>query len=510
MQTGSEERELVAGRYRLGDRLSSGGMGTIWRAEDQLLERTVAIKEVRIPGGLPAPEADRLRQRYLREARAAARLRHENVIVIYDVIPEDARVWIVMELFDAPDLAALVRADGPLGPPATARIGLQLLDALVAAHEAGVLHRDVKPANVLVCGNGKVVLTDFGVASVTGDSSLTATGQLIGSPAYLAPERLTGGVVGPASDLWALGCTLYVAVEGTSPFWREEPFAILSAITVEALPPPRLAGALAPVLHGLLEKDQGARWDAARARVALARVAAGEDVDETPAWGAPSSEEPAPSEPEQDAPDAEPEPAPRRRRRWVRAAVVAASIVGVLAVTAAAGLLYRPFGPAIGEITNQADADPSPPPEPVEFTHPTAAYSIVVPPGWGEARQDGTLWRFTQPNDGFLPGLTLATTVVPAPGNTSLGLARAEHTRLAADKAACPKYLKVRMEPIMYGEYRGTVHEYMCEGAGIHTADFRTVHQGKCYQISLTGPSANFDGGWEAFLSVARSLRLPE
>ncbi len=287
MRSGTTDDRLVGGRYRLGEHLGSGGMGTVWRGRDELLQRDVAVKEVVIPEGMPRAEADKLRQRYLREARAAARLRHAYAVGVYDVLPEAGRVWIVMEFVEARNLAEVVRATGPLTPERAARMGRHLLDALSAAHAAGVLHRDVKPANVLI-GDDRTVLTDFGVASVAGDPSLTGTGQVVGSPAYLSPERLTGRPAAPASDLWSLGCTLYAAVEGTPPFLRDEPFAVITAITLEPAPVPRRAGHLAPVLAGLLEKDPDQRWDAERTRAALDRVANGQPVEPTAGWGAPA------------------------------------------------------------------------------------------------------------------------------------------------------------------------------------------------------------------------------
>ncbi|HEV2087934.1 MAG TPA: serine/threonine-protein kinase, partial [Cryptosporangiaceae bacterium] len=288
MRSGTTDDRLVGGRYRLGEHLGSGGMGTVWCGRDELLERDVAVKEVVIPDGMPQVEGDKLRQRYLREARAAARLRHAHAVGVYDVLPEAGRVWIVMEYVEAKNLADVVRDTGPLSPQRAAQMGRHLLDALTAAHAAGVLHRDVKPANVLL-SEDRTVLTDFGVASVAGDPSLTGTGQVIGSPAYLSPERLMGQPAGPPSDLWSLGCTLYAAVEGAPPFLRDEPFAVITAITLEPVPPPRRAGHLAPVLAGLLEKDPAQRWDAARTRAALDRVAAGQAVEATAGWGSPAS-----------------------------------------------------------------------------------------------------------------------------------------------------------------------------------------------------------------------------
>jgi serine/threonine protein kinase len=297
---GPTDDRLVGGRYRLGAHLGSGGMGTVWLADDELLQRQVAVKEVRVPTGMSAPEIDRMRQRYLREARAAARLHHPGVVAVYDVLSEPERVWIVMEYISARNLAEVISEDGVLPPTRVARIGLQVLDALDSAHQAGVLHRDVKPANVLVDveRGDRAVLTDFGVASVSGDVSLTRTGQLVGSPAYFSPERLTGGDVGPASDIWSLGCTLYAAVEGKPPFLRDEQFAVITAITLDPVPNAPRAGLLAPVLAGLLDKDTHSRWNATRAKAALARVAEGlpaemgDDVESS--WGgAPPGTEPA-------------------------------------------------------------------------------------------------------------------------------------------------------------------------------------------------------------------------
>ena len=290
--TDGANSQLVGGRYRLGAHLGTGGMGTVWRATDELLHRDVAVKEVPIPDGLPASEAERFRERYLREARAAARLRHAGVVGVYDVLPEADRVWIVMEYIEARNLAELLRQDGRMQPERAAALGLQILDALDHAHRAGVLHRDVKPANVMVCreeAGERAVLADFGVASVSGDASLTRTGHLVGSPAYLSPERLTGGTVGPPADLWSLGCTLFAAVEGRAPFARDEQFAVITAITLEPVPPAPHAGNLSPVITGLLDKDPEQRWDAARTRAALRRVADGLPVESLSAasWGTP-------------------------------------------------------------------------------------------------------------------------------------------------------------------------------------------------------------------------------
>ncbi|MFD9391585.1 serine/threonine-protein kinase [Streptomyces sp. NPDC060000] len=272
-EPGSER--LIAGRYRLLTPLGEGGMGTVWRARDEVLHREVAVKEVRAPHGLAASDVERMYARLEREAWAAARVANRNVVTVYDVATQDGRPWIVMEIVRGISLAELLDAEGPLEPARAAHIGAEVLSALRAAHQAGVLHRDVKPANVLMSNDGRVVLTDFGIATVEGTSALTMTGEVIGSPEFLAPERALGRTPGPESDLWSLGVLLYAAVEGNSPFRYDTPLSTLRAIVDEELPPPRRAGPLAPVIEGLLRKDPAERLPADRAEQDLRLVAAG-------------------------------------------------------------------------------------------------------------------------------------------------------------------------------------------------------------------------------------------
>ncbi|MGO4633671.1 serine/threonine-protein kinase [Streptomyces sp. 2RAF24] len=266
---------VVAGRYRLLDVLGEGGMGTVWRARDEVLGREVAVKEVRAPAGLPAEDRERLYARLEREAWAAARVSHRSAVTVYDVVTEDGRPWIVMELVRGLTLAETLEAEGPLPPRRAAHIGADVLAALRAAHEAGVLHRDVKPANVLLANDGRVVLTDFGIAAVAGTSPLTMTGELIGSPEYLAPERAMGRTPGLAADLWSLGVLLYAAVEGASPFRRDTALDTLRAVVDEEPVPPERAGPLAPVIEGLLRKDPEQRMSAEEAEERLRVVGAG-------------------------------------------------------------------------------------------------------------------------------------------------------------------------------------------------------------------------------------------
>lgn len=269
---------VIAGRYRLLGPLGRGGMGVVWRARDEVLGREVAIKEVRAPAGMDEAEVARMYQRLEREAWAAARVSHRGVVTVYDVATEDGRPWIVMEIVRGLSLAEVLEGDGPLTPQRTAHIGEQVLAALRSAHEAGVLHRDVKPGNVLIANDGRVVLGDFGIASLEGSTAITMTGEVIGSPEFLPPERALGREPGPASDLWALGVTLYLAVEGVSPFRRESPVATLRAVVEEEFPPPLRAGPLTPVLEGLLVKDPEQRLSTTEAARMLRIVGAGGTV----------------------------------------------------------------------------------------------------------------------------------------------------------------------------------------------------------------------------------------
>ncbi|MDJ0340585.1 serine/threonine-protein kinase [Streptomyces sp. H10-C2] len=268
----SDAGRLVGGRYRLLERLGFGGMGTVWRARDEVVDRDVAIKEPRIPDHLSASERATVYLRMQREARAAARIDHPSVVTVHDVVTEGERPWIVMELVRGRSLAEVLE-EGTLPPREAARIGLAVLGALAAAHEAGVLHRDVKPANVLLGRYDRVVLTDFGIAHVEGEAKLTETGAFIGSPEYIAPERVLGQRPGPESDLWSLGVVLYQAVEGVSPFRRQTTPSTMQAILLAELQRPAHTGALTELVTGLLRKEPSARPTAVQAEEALRAVA---------------------------------------------------------------------------------------------------------------------------------------------------------------------------------------------------------------------------------------------
>ncbi|OAR24403.1 serine/threonine protein kinase [Streptomyces sp. ERV7] len=270
---GKAEGRLLAERYRLGDVLGRGGMGTVWRAVDETLGRTVAVKELRFPSSIDEDEKRRLITRTLREAKAIARIRNTSAVTVYDVVDEDDRPWIVMELVEGKSLAEAVREDGVLTPRRAAEVGLAILDVLRSAHREGILHRDVKPSNVLIAEDGRVVLTDFGIAQVEGDPSITSTGMLVGAPSYISPERARGHKPGPAADLWSLGGLLYACVEGVPPYDKGSAIATLTAVMTEPVDPPTNAGPfLEKVIYGLLAKDPEQRLDNEAARALLTEV----------------------------------------------------------------------------------------------------------------------------------------------------------------------------------------------------------------------------------------------
>lgn len=270
---GAGSVRVVGGRYRLGRLLGRGGMGAVWQADDTLLARRVALKEVWLPpvGDGPIDPGDVAVRRVIREAQSSARLRHPGIVTVHDVIEENGRPWIVMELIDGRSLADVIAAQGLLSERQTAEVGLQVLDALRAAHREGVAHRDVKPANILIAED-RVVLTDFGIATISDETALTATGQMVGSPAYLAPERINGLPATAASDLWALGVTLFTAVTGASPFQRDSTPATLMAVLNHRPAAPAHAGRLWPLLNGLLEKDPAHRLTVEQSRTLLQNI----------------------------------------------------------------------------------------------------------------------------------------------------------------------------------------------------------------------------------------------
>ncbi|MFF4745531.1 serine/threonine-protein kinase [Streptomyces sp. NPDC001268] len=397
--------ELVDGRFELIERLGSGGMGTVWRARDTVLHREVALKAVRPD----ASASEAVRERVLREARALARLSHPHVVTVHHIVDAEPHPWIVMELVPGGSLQDRL-ARGPLTPPEAARIGRQVLSALIAAHAAGIQHRDVKPANVLLRPDGSAgpggaaaVLTDFGIAALQGSTSLTATGELIGSPEYMAPERVRGRDDDPASDLWSLGLVLYVGVEGVSPLRRPTTLATLAAVLDEPVPPPVRSGPLAPVLQALLVRDPAARPDAARLDTMLAQVEAGR----APYWAQPTMTTAAPppapgpvppvptllDSPRPTAPQPPPRlPESRRANRTPLVVAVIAVAVALTAATAVALALRDPGGrttdgakgsggPSGPAVSASATAVSSPAPDPGTTPAATVTVTASATPG---------------------------------------------------------------------------------------------------------------------------------
>ncbi|XVQ07130.1 protein kinase domain-containing protein [Spirillospora sp. CA-255316] len=295
------EHRLLGGRYRLDSVVGRGGMSTVWRSYDVMLGREVAVKEVVPPPGLPPAERDRLHERTLREARASARLAHPGVVAVYDVLEGYGQAWIVTEMVRARSLQDILDEEGPLGHRRVAEIGRRLAAVLRHAHEHGVLHRDVKPANVLITGDGRVLLTEFLSAVFEVDAGLAQTGMLVASPDYVAPERVQGEPAAAASDLWSLGATLYAALEGHPPFRRSDVLSTLAAVVSEPLPPARNAGPLGPVLEGLLAREPGQRLTAVQAEAMLSAIAGYQEQPpqqgQPQPWQQPQTQAPFPSAP---------------------------------------------------------------------------------------------------------------------------------------------------------------------------------------------------------------------
>ncbi len=558
---------MLAGRYRLGDVLGRGGMGKVWRAHDEVLHRTVAVKE--LTAGLYVAEADRLvlHARTQKEARAAARITHPGVVTVHDVIEYDNRPWIVMQYVDGPSLADETKEKGDIAPREAARIGLHVLSALRAAHGAGVLHRDVKPGNVLLARDGQVLLTDFGIAAIEGDSTITRTGELVGSIDYLAPERVRGGDPGPASDLWSLGATLYTAVEGTSPFRRTSPISTMQAVVTEEPPAPVNAGPLGAVITALLRKDPADRPTAAQTeqmlldamegrepRAAQAHVPTQRFPEEsrygygygdgsgsgTPAGppgpdgatarlpGAATSAATAPTGQDRTAPAPGPASAPVTRRagsRWrtVLVVVVAAAVLG-----GAAGLLAMKYGegsgaPAGGRGGPAAGSTPSAPGTTPGPTSPAseipdgwhrvddpAGFSLVVPEGWERQVNEGQI-DYTPDNGAH----RIRISVDPDPDfdHPYLHMENMEEqlsTRL-------PGYQRVGMEKNTFRDRPGALWEFTWNETKDHPGPRHGIDQmyyggtgGPEYALYLTAPQEGWEASREKFDIMLRSWRAPK
>ncbi|MET9590977.1 serine/threonine-protein kinase [Streptomyces sp. NPDC006516] len=551
---GTDAGIVLAGRYRLGDVLGRGGMGKVWRAHDEVLHRTVAVKE--LTAGLYVAEADRavLHARTQKEARAAARITHPGVVTVHDVIEYDNRPWIVMQYVDGPSLADAAKESGEVEPREAARIGLHVLSALRAAHGAGVLHRDVKPANVLLARDGQVLLTDFGIAAIEGDSTITRTGELVGSIDYLAPERVRGGDPGPASDLWSLGATLYTAVEGTSPFRRSSPISTMQAVVTEEPPPPLRGGALAPVITALLRKDpadrptaeetermlldamEGRRPRAAQAHVPTQRVS----EEELRAFSVPdgstaqlSQSLPPPPAYTSPVPPYTSAPATRRgggRRRVVLLVLVLAALLG-----GAAGLAAMKFGAdgagTAGGTGERGTAGPAPTPSSssVRTADPAAeevapdeipegwkrvadpeGFSLLVPDGWERQTNSGQI-DYTPDNGAHRIRISLD----PQPDfDNPLTHMQSIEKDLAA---RLPGYERLTLESNVFRDRPGSRWEFTWVESKDHPGPRHGIDQmyfaetgGPEYALYMTGPEEDREETRKLFETMLRSWQPPE
>ncbi|MFI6145343.1 serine/threonine-protein kinase [Streptomyces sp. NPDC051109] len=533
---------VLAGRYRLVEPIGSGGMGKVWRAHDELLHRTVAVKE--LTAGLYVAQADRevLHARTQKEARAAARIQHPAVVVVHDVLEHDDRPWIVMEYIDGPSLADAAKAAGRIEPAEAARIGLHVLGALRAAHAVGVLHRDVKPGNVLLAKDGRVLLTDFGIAAIEGDSSITRTGEIVGSIDYLAPERVTGGTPGTASDLWSLGATLYTAVEARSPFRRTSPISSLQAVVNDEPPALRQAGALGPVITALLRKDPDERPSAQETERMLIEAMEGRPPKAAQAYvptRAVTPEELADAA-EETVPEAEPAPAPApapaadqartaalpeqpgpapvpaagggRIKRAAAVALVAAlvgggAVFGVLKFTGDAEA-----GKGSGSDKNASAPDQqggaeqdAPPAGYTEVTDPTG-FTLFVPAGW-KRQMDGDQIDYTPDNGKHF--IRIAADPTPDYDNPYMHL-----LDLEKQVAKRTDYKKQRLNQNTFRDStRAALWDFSWTEKGTHAGPRRAIEQmyvapdGTEYAIYMSSPVADWNttrqqfdvvlSGWE-------------
>ncbi|GAA4073128.1 hypothetical protein GCM10022284_06080 [Streptomyces hundungensis] len=517
---------LVAGRYRLVGRLGRGGMGTVWRAHDELLGRHVAVKELHPDSGVPATAA-------LREARAVAQIKHPHVIVVHDVVQEPApegppgarRSYIVMELVDGGSLADRLASAGPVGVQEAARIGVALLGALATAHARGVLHRDLKPANVLIEEEGgRVVLTDFGIAQVPGTSTISEEGAFVGSPEYTAPERMQGAGAGPESDLWSLGALLCAALTGESPFHRDSLGGVLHAVVLDEIRPPRAAGPLLPVVHGLLERDPKQRLGATEAESLLRAFADGGSGSRrryVPTERVESPPPPAGAVTPADAVPAPPvaPPSPAARPWGARRILVGAALVIVLAGAGAAVAVFalggggghrhaaeRAARTAAPPVASWRPPPPPPPPPPRQapppvpdgfhFVRDPDGFGIVLPDGYTRST-DAQRVFYMSPGGALRVGIRTQNAVSGGP----LGVMR----QSAANGATTnPGYRDAKVTATTHHGRDAALWEFTWNGftraeGPRHTYDVSWDDSGRMYDVWVSAPLGRLDEAKRTF-----------
>jgi hypothetical protein len=489
----------IGGRYRLGEPLGRGGIGVVWRASDELLQRDVAVKEVQFPDDLTDEERQALAERTLEEARQVAAIDIAAAVRVFDIVEQDGKPWVVMELVEGETLTDVLGREQQLPSAEVARIGLCLLDALEAAHRAGIVHRDVKPSNVIISADGRVALTDFGIATVD-DEGDTATGVSIGTPAYLAPERVLGETATPASDMWSLGATLWTAAEGRPPFAGDKTTDILAAIT--AGEPPRCetcTGQLADLLLGLMAVDPADRPDAATVRTALEEVARASRISEAKCWPL-DGEGPVLSStfdrttrlPDSDDPDG---------RTWP----LAVAFLVALAGTALLLTFFMRGGNEPAAAPNKAASAPElsvrgPAPLPHgwhRYTDPTYGWSVGVPAGWAAVPADGTI-RFEDPAGGRYLQIDPRTPAVPS-------AVKAWRAQAAAFAAAHLDYARIGLRPLTVEGTKDAADwefTYSDQGVALHALDRALVVEGRTYAVFFQ----THTDAWTASQSLQRRL----
>ena len=537
----TETTRIVADRYRLLDSLGRGGMGVVWAAEDSILQRRVAIKEVETPRGLSDEERDALEARVMREARAAARLNHPHVVTVFDVVEDEGRTFIVMELVEAPTLTDVVAEGGPLETARAAQVALDVLSALEAAHAEGIVHRDVKPGNVMVPEAGNVKLGDFGIASVKGDPKITSTGLILGSPSYMAPEQATHGTSGPESDLWALGALLYFALEGSPPFDRGQALPTLAAVVGEPARPMEHGGELRGLIDALLSKEPADRPTADDVRLQLEAAARGHATQATTQRAVPPTrvetmDRPAPVPiPPRDATPASARPpipelvAPRSassKTPWIVSAAIV--ILALLAVWLLPNLLGDNETPqAEGQrneransgggqgqgaaeenegITDGGDAGQVDTSGWSSYTDEATGYTVQYPEGWTPSTVDETRTDFVDPASSTY----LRVDWTDEPGDDPVAAWESFEGDFASSHEG---YERITIEPMTFKDMEAAWWEftYTDGGAQLHAVDLGFVTSDGTYGFALNFQTAEEDwaGSQDIFQAIQDSFQAP-
>ena len=499
-------------------------MGTVWHAEDTLLKRDVAVKEIALPRAVAADERDAIRKRVLREARAAAALNHANAVTVYDVVEEDGKAFIVMECIAGRTLDDIVKKDGPLPDERVADIATDLLSALEVAHRSGIVHRDVKPANVMITDDGRTKLADFGIASVKDDPKLTASGLILGSPSYMAPEQATHGVSGPEADLWGLGATLYFALEGVPPFQGDGPIPTLTAVVGDAHRPMENGSTLVPVVESLLEKDPSTRPTPDEIRttltspVATSRAPATTRVAEPPVETKPVTR-PAP------APAPTPSPAPvervtetrTKRTPWAWIATVAALAL-VIAVVVYVVVnqdetpnTTRDRGGQPAGANNEEDVPEESVAVPADWTtyeDSGIGYTMAYPSEWTVEGEGSNNTYFRDPETG-----TYLQVAWQQPPN-ELGPAGAWEAQAESFAASHENYQEIRIDPTTFQSMDAAEWEFTYEdgGAALHAIDlgFITPDESTGMALFFQTREEDWESSQELFEQLKAGFQVPE